>query len=68
MLVLFNVKHFALIKFYHPAIESNSFTLKQPESFFSIFSPPRNDAAFKPARDHLEEQLRFSGKMVNTAH
>ncbi|KAK7685678.1 hypothetical protein QCA50_011022 [Cerrena zonata] len=46
------------------AIESNSFTLKQPESFFSLFSPPRNDAGFKPARDHLEEQLRFSSKMI----
>ncbi|CAL1714155.1 unnamed protein product [Somion occarium] len=46
------------------AIESNTFSLKQPGSFFSIYSPPRSDNAFKASRDHLEEELRFSSKMI----
>ncbi|KAI0079338.1 Sec1-like protein [Panus rudis PR-1116 ss-1] len=46
------------------AIEAQAFTVKQPGSFFSLYSPPRNDSAFRPARDHLEEELRFAAKMI----
>lgn len=46
------------------ALEAQAFSVKQPTSTFSFFSPPRSDAQFKAARDHLEEELRFTAKMV----
>ncbi len=47
-----------------PALESQAFYVKQPTSLFSFFSPPRSDAVFKAARDHIEEELRFTAKIV----
>ncbi|KAJ3488640.1 hypothetical protein NLI96_g2690 [Meripilus lineatus] len=46
------------------ATESQAFIVKQPTSMFSFFSPPRSDAVFKAARDHLEEELRFTAKII----
>jgi hypothetical protein len=46
------------------AAESQAFSLKRPANFFTMFGPPRNDSAFKAAREQLEEELRFSAKMV----
>lgn len=33
--------------------------------FFSFYSPPRNDNAFKAARDRLEEDVKFTSKIVS---
>ncbi|TCD69157.1 vacuolar sorting protein VPS33/slp1 [Steccherinum ochraceum] len=46
-------------------IESQAFSLKMPGSFFSLFSPPRNDNAFKPLRDHLEEELQYAARIIS---
>lgn len=32
--------------------------------FFSLFTPPRSETAFKLARNRLEEDLRFVSKIV----
>ncbi|KAH8075867.1 Sec1-like protein [Cristinia sonorae] len=45
-------------------IESQAFSLKMPGMFFSMYGPPRNDAAFKPLRDHLEEELHFAARVI----
>ncbi|THH29778.1 hypothetical protein EUX98_g4412 [Antrodiella citrinella] len=45
-------------------IESQAFSVKMPGSFFSIYSPPRNDNSFKPLRDHLEEELQFAARVI----
>ncbi|KAH9951056.1 Sec1-like protein [Amylocystis lapponica] len=46
------------------AIEAQAFTVKMPGSFFSMYSPPRSENAFRPARDALEEELKFTSKMI----
>ncbi|OJT06722.1 Protein transport protein sec1 [Trametes pubescens] len=46
------------------AIEAQTFTLRNPGSFFNMFSPPRSDTSFKPMRDRLDEELRFMSKMI----
>ncbi|EPQ56577.1 Sec1-like snare protein [Gloeophyllum trabeum ATCC 11539] len=46
------------------AIEAQAFSLKQPGLFFSFFSPPRNESAYKPARARLEEDVRFAAKCI----
>jgi syntaxin-binding protein 1 len=46
------------------AVESQLFSLNMPELFFSIFSPPRGEAAARGARDRLEEDLRFVSRVV----
>ena len=48
------------------AMEAHMFLLQEPSHFFSTYSPPRTDAAYKPARARLEEDLRFTSKMVRT--
>ena len=48
----------------YPATEAQTFSLNTPELFFNIYSPPRNEAAFKSARSRLEEELRFVSKRV----
>lgn len=47
------------------ALESQAFSVKRPGQFFNAFSPPRSDAAFISARSKLEEELRFTSKMVS---
>ncbi|KAF8817446.1 Sec1-like snare protein [Phlegmacium glaucopus] len=46
------------------AMEAQMFSLQEPSYFFSTYSPPRTDAAYKPARGRLEEDLRFASKMI----
>lgn len=46
------------------ATEAQAFSLNTPELFFNIYSPPRNEAAFKSARSRLEEELRFASKRI----
>ncbi|KAI0364350.1 Sec1-like protein [Pilatotrama ljubarskyi] len=46
------------------AIEGQAFSLRNPGSFFNIYSPPRSDTSFKPMRDRLDEELRFMSKMI----
>ncbi|KAJ2914649.1 hypothetical protein MD484_g5748, partial [Candolleomyces efflorescens] len=48
----------------YAATEAQTFSLDEPSYFFSIYSPPRTEAAFKAARDRLEEDLRFASKMI----
>ncbi|KAJ7509807.1 Sec1-like protein [Mycena galericulata] len=47
------------------ASEAQTFSMQAPEMFFSMYSPPRSDSQFKPARDRLEEQLRFASKIIS---
>ena len=42
------------------------FSLQEPGHFFSTYSPPRTEAAYKPARARLEEDLRFASRMVRS--
>lgn len=49
------------------AIEAQAFSLQEPSYFFSIYSPPRTEAGYKPARARLEEDLRFASRMVGFA-
>ncbi|KAF9480487.1 Sec1-like snare protein [Pholiota conissans] len=46
------------------AIEAQAFSLQEPSYFFSMYSPPRTEAAYKLARVRLEEDLRFTSKMI----
>ncbi|EKM50683.1 uncharacterized protein PHACADRAFT_264085, partial [Phanerochaete carnosa HHB-10118-sp] len=46
------------------ALESQAFSVKRPGQFFNAFSPPRSDATFISARSKLEEELRFTSKML----
>lgn len=46
------------------AVEAQTFTLNTPSLFFNVYSPPRNEAAFKAARSRLEEELLFVSKTV----
>ena len=46
------------------AIEAQMFSLQEPSHFFSTYSPPRTEAAYKPGRARLEEDLRFASRMV----
>jgi hypothetical protein len=48
----------------YAANEAQTFSLQSPGLFFNIYSPPRNEAAFKSARSKLEEELRFVSKTV----
>ena len=38
-----------------------------PAHFFSMFSPPRNDAAARASRDRIDEDIRFAAKVVRRA-
>jgi syntaxin-binding protein 1 len=49
----------------HVATEAQTFALNEPGLFFSLYSPPRTEAAYKAARDRLEEDLMFTSKMVS---
>ncbi|KAI0035357.1 Sec1-like protein [Vararia minispora EC-137] len=46
------------------AIEAQAYSLKMPEQFFNMYSPPRNDAGVRGARHRLEEDLRFVAKSI----
>lgn len=46
------------------AIEAQAFSVDSPELFFSIYSPPRNENGYRAARDRLEEDIRFTSKVV----
>ncbi|GJE98046.1 Sec1 family protein [Phanerochaete sordida] len=46
------------------ALEAQAFSTKRPAMFFNAFAPPRSDAAFQNARAQLEEELRFTSKML----
>ncbi|EGN96657.1 hypothetical protein SERLA73DRAFT_93200 [Serpula lacrymans var. lacrymans S7.3] len=46
------------------AIESRAFSLNSPGFFFSTYSPPRSESAFKTSRERLEEELRFVSKSI----
>ncbi|EIN09586.1 Sec1-like snare protein [Punctularia strigosozonata HHB-11173 SS5] len=45
-------------------IEAQAFSLKLPGMFFSLYSPPRSESAFRTSRDRLEEDLRFISKCI----
>ena len=47
-----------------PAVEAQTFSLNSPGLFFNIYSPPRNEAAFRTTRSRLEEELLFVSKSV----
>ncbi|KAG6897816.1 hypothetical protein C0992_010620 [Termitomyces sp. T32_za158] len=47
------------------ATEAQVFSIQEPEMFFSLYSPPRSDTAFKAARTRVEEDLRFAAKMIS---
>ncbi|KAG6812785.1 hypothetical protein H0H92_000557 [Tricholoma furcatifolium] len=46
------------------ATEAQAFSLQDPALFFSLYSPPRSDPAFKVARVRAEEDLRFVGTLI----
>ncbi|KAH9977523.1 Sec1-like protein [Russula compacta] len=46
------------------AIEAQAFSLRVPEYFFSMYSPPRSDATARAERDRLEEDVRFAAKCI----
>ncbi|KAJ6511943.1 Sec1-like snare protein [Mycena vitilis] len=46
------------------AAEAQTFSLQAPEFFFGLYSPPRSDAHFKAARARVEEELRFTSKVI----
>ncbi|PPQ62890.1 hypothetical protein CVT24_006288, partial [Panaeolus cyanescens] len=46
------------------ALEAQVFSIKEPSYFFSMYSPPRTEAAYRPARLRLEEDMRFASKMI----
>ncbi|KAI0306079.1 Sec1-like snare protein [Multifurca ochricompacta] len=46
------------------AIEAQAFSLRVPEQFFSMYSPPRSDATARAERDRLEEDIRFVAKSI----
>jgi hypothetical protein len=48
-----------------PATEAQAFSLKTPELFFDLYSPPRKELK---ARERLEQILRFAGKRVSSFH
>jgi syntaxin-binding protein 1 len=48
----------------HLAAEAQVFSMKAPELFFSLYSPPKSDNAAKAARDRLEEDIKFASKVV----
>ncbi|KAG6821215.1 hypothetical protein H0H93_004037 [Arthromyces matolae] len=47
------------------ATEAQVFSIQDPALFFNMYSPPRSDAAFRPARIRVEEDLRFAAKMIS---
>ncbi|KAI9062524.1 Sec1-like protein [Trametes sanguinea] len=46
------------------AVEAQAFTVRDPGSFFNIYSPPRSDTSYKPMRDRLDEELRYMSRMI----
>ncbi|KAJ3787586.1 Sec1-like snare protein [Lentinula aff. detonsa] len=46
------------------AMEAQAFSMDAPELFFSIYSPPRNENSYRGARDRLEEDIRFTSKII----
>ncbi|KAF9461225.1 Sec1-like snare protein [Collybia nuda] len=47
------------------ATEAQVYSLHEPGMFFSMYTPPRTETAFKLARNRLEEDLRFVSKMIS---
>jgi syntaxin-binding protein 1 len=45
-------------------MEAQTFSLRVPEHFFSLYSPPRSDATARAERDRAEEDIRFAAKSV----
>ncbi len=46
------------------AIEAHAFSLRVPEHFFSVYSPPRSDSTARAERDRAQEGIRFAAKCV----
>ncbi|KAH9004485.1 Sec1-like protein [Lactarius hatsudake] len=46
------------------AMEAQAFSLRVPEHFFSMYSPPRSDATTRAERDRVEEDIRFAAKSI----
>ncbi|KAI0272325.1 Sec1-like protein [Gloeopeniophorella convolvens] len=46
------------------AIEAQAFSLRVPEYFFSMYSPPRSDGTARGERDRLAEDVRFVAKSI----
>ncbi|KAN0088471.1 Sec1-like protein [Tylopilus felleus] len=46
------------------AVEAQTFSLDSPGLFFNMYSPPKNEAAFKATRSRLEEELMFVSKSI----
>lgn len=51
-----------------PAVEAQTFSLDSPGLFFNMYSPPKNEAAFKATRSRLEEELMFVSKSVRIVY
>lgn len=51
---------------YSPATEAQTFSLKTPELFFSLYSPPRSESAARAAKERLEDDLKFASKCVSS--
>jgi len=49
----------------HLATEAQAFSLKTPELFFDLYSPPRRELR---ARERLEQILRFASKRVSNLY
>lgn len=45
-------------------LEAQTWSLQQPELFFSAYSPPRSDAHYRSARTRLHEDLQFASKLI----
>lgn len=46
------------------ATEAQAFSLRVPEHFFSVYSPPRSDATARAERDRADEDIRFAAKSI----
>ncbi|KAG5647489.1 hypothetical protein DXG03_009425 [Asterophora parasitica] len=46
------------------ATEAQAFSLQDPALFFSLYSPPKGDSAFKSARVRVQEDLKFVSKII----
>lgn len=46
------------------ALEAQAFSLKSPELFFDMYSPPRNEQAAESSRKLLHRDLQLASKRV----
>ncbi|TFL01947.1 Sec1-like protein [Pterulicium gracile] len=46
------------------ATEAQTFSVNAPETFFSLYSPPRDERSYQTARDRVMEDLRFISTII----